>query len=102
MTYTQAKEGINELGREGLEKLLEQYGEEVIEAAFDCDIPPGEIEECYNGQWVSDEEFTQDQLESCGDIPKDLPAYVHIDWESTTRDIMMDYVEENGHYFRSI
>lgn len=32
----------------------------------------------------------------------DEPVYIHIDWDRTARDIMMDYAEENGHYFRNL
>jgi hypothetical protein len=30
-------------------------------------------------------------LEDCGEIPKDLPHYIHIDWEATARDVQVDY-----------
>jgi hypothetical protein len=39
-------------------------------------------------------------LEDTGDIPKDLPWYVHIDWGRTAETVMQDYVENRGHYFR--
>tara|TARA_R110000868_G_scaffold93190_1_gene258035 strand:- start:1205 stop:1729 length:525 start_codon:yes stop_codon:yes gene_type:complete len=60
------------------------------------------IEESYQGQYNSDVCFTQTLLEDCGDIPTNLPHYIHIDWESTSNDIMMDYSTVNGHYFRNI
>ena len=60
------------------------------------------FEEAYQGEWPSDENFVRDLLESTGEIPKDFPNYIHIDWESTTRDIMMDYSEANGYYFRNL
>ncbi len=44
LTYTQAKEYINELGREGLEKLLRDYGKEVIKTAFRCGLSPRELQ----------------------------------------------------------
>jgi len=102
LTYTQAKQCIKDLGRGGLEDLIKQYGEDVIVSAFDCDVQPADIEEAYSGEFSSDEDFAQDLLESCGDIPKNLPVYIHIDWEATARDIMMDYGEANGHYFRNL
>jgi len=61
-----------------------------------------DVEEAYNGEWKSDEDFVQDLCESCGDIPKDLPSYIHIDWEGTARDVMMDYSEDGGYYFRNL
>lgn len=44
MTYTQVKKYINELDREGLEKLLKGYGEEVIKTAFRCGVSPRELQ----------------------------------------------------------
>ena len=60
------------------------------------------FEEAYCGEWNSDEDFVRNLLDDIGTIPDDLPGYVHIDWESTARDIMMDYSEECGHYFRNL
>ena len=60
------------------------------------------MEEAYNGTYSSDEDFVQELLESCGDIPKDIPSYVYIDWERTANDIMLDYFETDGHYFRQL
>jgi antirestriction protein len=77
------------------------YDEDVFEAAWECDVPVESVEEAYSGHHQSDKDFTQDLLESCGDLPK-LPHYIHIDWESTARDIMMDYCEHDRHYFRHL
>ena len=74
--------------------------EEVFTIAEELDIPVEDVEEAYNGQWNSDEEFVEELLDSCGDLPE-LPFYIHIDWESTARDVMMDYSEHDGHYFRN-
>jgi hypothetical protein len=76
------------------------YDFDVFEAAYACDIQFEDIDECYNGAWDSDEDFVQNLCEDVGDIPKDLPSYIYIDWERTAKDIMMDYVESGGHYFR--
>ena len=60
------------------------------------------FEEAYRGEWDSDEDFVQNLLEDIGTIPSDLPVYIHINWEATARDIIMDYSEENGYYFRNL
>ena len=39
--------------------------------------------------WV---DYVQEMLEDTGDMPKDLPHYIVIDWESTARNIQYDYV----------
>ena len=36
-------------------------------------------------------EYVQELLEDCGDIPKNLPDYIVIDWEQTARIIRTDY-----------
>lgn len=53
----------------------------------------------YYGEYSSDEDFVQGLYEN--DIPFNLPNFVVIDWEATARNIMYDYFESNGHYFRS-
>jgi antirestriction protein len=76
--------------------MYEAFKETGMEGTF------SEAEDAYSGQFDSDIDFTMELLESCGDIPKDLPSYIHIDWESTARDIMYDYSEANGYYFRNV
>lgn len=61
-----------------------------------------DFEESYSGCFSNDIDFVQDLLESCGDIPSNLPSYIYIDWERTARDIMMDYSESDGYYFRNL
>ena len=36
-------------------------------------------------------DYARELLEDCGDLPKDLPHYIAIDWEATARNIRMDY-----------
>ena len=56
-------------------------------------------DEQFRGEWypvtlIADHYFTayaREMLEDCGVIPADLPAYVHIDWQRTARDIAVDY-----------
>jgi antirestriction protein len=85
------------------------YNEEVIESFIKCigtydtiEEIIHKVEESYSGEFSNDIEFVQELLESTGDIPDSLPNYIHIDWESTTRDIMYDYSTDNNHYFRNI
>ncbi|WP_160136265.1 antirestriction protein ArdA [Chryseobacterium sp. c4a] len=53
----------------------------------------------YYGEFANDIEFVEYLYEN--DIPFNLPSFVVIDWEATARNIMYDYFESNGHYFRS-
>jgi antirestriction protein len=83
---------------------LDNNEKDILEAYLECFGYDGTIEDAmdaYQGQYDSDIDFTMELLESCGDIPKDLPSYVHIDWEGTARDIMMDYSSANSFYFRA-
>ena len=75
---------------------------EILNAGNEAGVSFSDIDEAYSGTYKDDEAFTEDLLEQTGDLPSDLPAYIHIDWESTARDIMMDYSEANGHYFRNL
>ena len=76
------------------------YEIEVFQAAYECDIPFEDIDEMYQGQWDDDETFVMRLLEDTGMIPSDLPNFIRIDWETTAENVMDDYVEHRGQYFR--
>ncbi len=87
---------------ESLEELADYNGHydiDVLEAAYNCDIQFADVDETYSGEFRDDEEFTEQLLTDCGDIPDTLPVYLYIDWERTARDVMMDYTEDSGHYY---
>lgn len=56
-------------------------------------------DEQWRGDWypvtlVRDDHFTDyvaEMLEDCGEIPRNLPSYIEINWEATARNIRMDY-----------
>jgi|TARA_R100000789_G_C3017689_1_gene152785 hypothetical protein len=100
MKYSDAKAFINVIGRKDFEFLIEWMGIDAIKSGLTAGITPDYFEESYNGEWDNDEEFTQELLESVGDIPSEMPWYVCIDWKSTAINIMQDYVEEDGYYWR--
>lgn len=83
---------------------LDDNEKDILEAYLECFGYDGTIKDAmdaYVGQYNSDIDFTMEWLEMCGDIPKDLPSIIHIDWEATARDLMMDFNESNGFYFRA-
>jgi antirestriction protein len=84
----------NDLSVEINQAYIDNVGEEYA-TGEDC-------AEAYAGDFDNDEDFTQDLLEQTGTLPKDLPPYIHIDWERTANDIMEDYFEQDGHYFRNL
>lgn len=84
---------------------LDDHEREILEAYIaitgDDKSTIGEAMEDYMGAYSSDEDFTQELLEMCGDSPKNLPNCVVIDWEATARQMMWDYSAHNGFYFRN-
>lgn len=103
MRYSQVKAAIRESDRDTVEKVLEEYSEEVLEAALECSVQVEDIQEAYQGEHRSDADFVQQLCEDIDDGRlKALPNYIYIDWERTARDVMMDYCEHNGHYFRNL
>lgn len=60
------------------------------------------LEEAYCGEYKSDEDFAEDLAEQTGvEISNSWPHNC-IDWERAARDLMYDYYESNGHYFRQL
>jgi hypothetical protein len=69
-------------------------------------------DEQWRGDWypitlISERYFTdycQQELEDCGMIPRDLPSFVHIDWERTAGEMRYDYsytsIGENDYLYR--
>lgn len=103
LTYSEAKECIKELDRRGLEKLIDRLGEEVVKAGLSLGISPSDIEEAYQGEYNSDEHFAQEMAEQLGSIDKNVSwPYTCIDWEYAAKELMYDYSEEDGHYFRNL
>ena len=78
------------------------YDIDVFEAAHDCGIPFSDIDEAYNGEYDSDEQFAEELVENIGYISDDFPSWIYIDWERTAQSVMYDYEESNGHYFRNL
>lgn len=62
-----------------------------------------EAEEAYAGEFGSDEEFAENLAEELGMVPSDAAwPNNYIDWERAARDLMMDYFEQDGLYFRNM
>ena len=80
------------------------YSEEVFQAAADLDIEPEDVEDCYSGEYSTDEDFAQDMADQLGCMDERNTSWPHtcIDWTYAARELMYDYSESNGHYFRSV
>ena len=102
MLYSQIKKAIKESDVDTVRDILsKKNGEELLESAIEAEINLADFDEAYQGEYSSDEDFVQELVESYGDISKYLSSYIYIDWERTAHDVMMDYSESNGHYFRN-
>ena len=86
------------------EKQSTHLEDAVISAYFDnCGVSDlSDVEDAYFGEFNSDEDFAWELLESTGDLPKDSLLANYFDLEKFARDIMFDYFESNGHYFRNL
>jgi antirestriction protein len=79
----------------------EYCSEDVISAGIECGVSIDNIDEAYSGSFGSDEDFAEDMAEQLGCIDKNLSwPYTCIDWDAAAKELMMDYLEHNRHYFR--
>lgn len=93
----QAKEFAkeNDLSEEINQAYIDNVGSEYAEA--------DDVAEAYQGHYGSDEDFAQDLAEELGLIKKDVVwPYTCIDWEHAAKELMYDYFESDGHYFRNL
>jgi antirestriction protein len=62
-----------------------------------------DVDEAYQGQYGSDEEFAEDVAEQLDLIDKNASWPQNcIDWEQAARELMWDYTESHGYYFRNL
>lgn len=75
---------------------------EVVDAALECGVNPSDIDESYQGSYKDNEDFAMKTAESLGAIDKNASWPMNcIDWEFAAKELMYDYSEHNGYYFRS-
>jgi antirestriction protein len=70
-----------------------------IEVGYDA----SDFDEAYAGKFDSDEDFAQDMADQLGSVDENA-AWPNncIDWEYAARELMYDYFEVDGYYFRSV
>lgn len=74
---------------------VEEYGEAVVSAAYELNIPLDKIEESYQGKFVSEEDFAEQLFDDLylDEIPEHLRFY--IDYKAYARDLFCgDYASE--------
>ena len=101
MKYSKVKKLLKEVDKDTLKELIEEYGKDLVHQYYDEGYSLSDMQEAYQGRYRSDEDFVEQLLTDCGDLST-LPYYIYIDCERIARDVMMDYFEINGHYFRSL
>ena len=79
-------------------KILEMYADATGYSIQDIDI--SDAQDAFHGTADSEAEFAERMAEECGDIPKDMPSWVVIDWEASWNcNLRYDYMtatDENG------
>ena len=100
---------VERYGEENFKLYFEEYadmvddiGIGVVEAFLDVfDIDSiSSCRDAYMGCYESGAEFAQQIAEDCGDVPRDLPSWIEIDWKASWDNLDYDYVEcSDGHIF---
>jgi len=82
---------------------LEDYDWDVISAGIEAGIDIDNIAEAYAGEYRSDEDFAEEMAEQTCDIDFRNLSWPQncIDWEQAAKELMYDYTEVNGYYFRN-
>ena len=82
--------------------MVDDMGNDVVEAFlenFDIDCVSS-CRDAYMGRYESGAEFAQQIAEDCGDVPRNMPSWIEIDWKASWDNLTYDYVESNdGHIF---
>ena len=86
-------------------RLCEDYGQNLVDEFIeDFDLSTIEnFEDMYQGQWDSGGQFAKSICEDCGDIPRNVPSWIEIDWQKTWDNALSyDYTELiGGHIFNN-
>jgi antirestriction protein len=94
-----------ELTEEELEYFIadKHLNEDIVLAGLNCSIDLDLIADSYQGEYNSDEDFAEQYANGLGLLDKGLQwPYNCIDWTQAARELMYDYVEDNGYYFYSL
>ena len=82
--------------------MVDDIGNDVVSAflnVFDIESVSS-CRDAYMGCYESGAEFAQSIAEDCGDVPRDMPSWIEIDWKASWDNLSFDYFEsEDGHIF---
>jgi len=82
---------INNSSEEAILAYINYNGEYATPEGFD---------DSYMGEFENNIDFADEMASNIGPLLTDWP-YNCIDWEQASSELMQDYYEENGHYFRA-
>ena len=88
---------------ESYKMLCEDYDKNLVDEFIeDFDVSTIEnFEDMYQGQ-LTGVEFAKEIVSDCGYISKDMPSWIHIDWQKTwDNSLSYDYTEIDGHIFNN-
>jgi len=81
---------------------MDQKTLKIAAAGLACGIDISDIEEAYQGEYSSDEEFARQTACELGYFNDDpIWPYRCIDWECAARELMFDYATHDNLYFRN-
>lgn len=92
--------------QEHLDAIQDLYNNDLPESVYIHFINNGfdlaNFDDMYQGKYDSDADFAMYMHESINDTSKDNEwPYNCIDWKQAANDLMHDYFEIEGHYFRA-
>lgn len=83
--------------------LTEEQNQAYIDNVGEKYATAEDAQEAYTGEFSSNKEFAQDMAKQLGSIDKNVSwPYTCIDWEEASNELMHDYFESNGFYFRNL
>ena len=77
------------------------HSSDICQAAEILSVLPGNVAECYEGEWDTDVNFAKEGATEQGLISGTWP-YSCVDWEWSAKDLMMEFASHNSHYFRMV
>ena len=81
---------VDDIGIDTVEAYLENFDIADVSSCSDA----------FQGVYESGAEFAQQMAEDCGDVPRDMPSWIEIDWKASWDNLDYDYVEcSGGHIF---
>ena len=90
---------------EGISYDLAVYNAYASNCGYDSDVSDliSKCDESYAGEFNSDSDFAEDMAEQVGAIDKTATwPQTCIDWDHAARELMYDYFESDGYYFRNL